>query len=69
MKVEIPYFPGCPNHPPALGWVREALAQEGVSAEVVEVEANDPAKARLMGFLGRRAFALTVRMSSHRRVP
>jgi hypothetical protein len=52
MKVEIFYFSGCPNHLPAVGLVREALQQEGVSAELVEVEVNDVATARLVRFLG-----------------
>ena len=52
MKVEILYFFGCPNHPPAVGAVREALQQEGMSADLVEVEVNDAATARGIGFLG-----------------
>ena len=52
MKVEILYSPGCPNHPPTVSRVREALAQEGISAELVQVEVNDLATALLMGFLG-----------------
>ena len=52
MKVEILYFSGCPNHPPAVSQVREILQQEGVTAELVEVEVKDAATARLTGFLG-----------------
>jgi hypothetical protein len=52
MKVEILYFSGCPNHPPAVGRVREALQSEGVSAEMIEVEIKDAATARVVGFLG-----------------
>jgi hypothetical protein len=52
MKVEILYFAGCPNHPPAVGRVQEALQQEGVAAEMVEVEVKDAATARLVQFLG-----------------
>jgi len=52
MKVEILYFAGCPNHPPAIGRVLEVLRQEGVSAEVVEVEVKDAAAARVTRFLG-----------------
>jgi hypothetical protein len=52
MKVEIFYFPGCPNHVPAVDRVREVLAQEGTPAEMVEVEVNDADAAEQMGFLG-----------------
>ena len=52
MRVEIFYFSGCPNHAPAVDRVREALAQEGVAAEVIEVEINDASTARTVGFLG-----------------
>ena len=52
MKIEIFYFAGCPNHPPAVGRVLEALQQEGVSAELLQVEVKDAATACVMGFLG-----------------
>jgi hypothetical protein len=52
MKVEILYFSGCPNHVPAVDCVREMLAQEGTSAEMVEVEAKDAAAAQEVDFLG-----------------
>lgn len=35
-----------------MGRVREALRQEGVSAEMVEVEIKDAAAAQLLGFPG-----------------
>ena len=52
MKVEVLYFSGCPNHPPAVSQVREVLQQEGVTAEMVEVEVEDADTARSVGFLG-----------------
>lgn len=52
MKVEVLYFAGCPNYPPAVSQVREALQQEGVTAEMVEVEVTDGDTARAVGFLG-----------------
>ena len=52
MKVEILYFAGCPNHPTAVGHVREALLREKVAAEMVEVEVKDADAARVVGFLG-----------------
>jgi hypothetical protein len=52
MKVEILFFPGCPNHAPAVDSVREVLAQEDPQAEMVEVEVRDMATAQRIGFLG-----------------
>lgn len=52
MKTEILYFEGCPNHRPALERVREVLKEEGLTAEVVEVNVPDEAIARALGFLG-----------------
>jgi hypothetical protein len=52
MKVEVLYFAGCPNHIPAVERVREVLAQEGMPAEMVEVEVKDAATAQQFGFLG-----------------
>ena len=52
MKVEIFYFSGCPNHVPAVDRVREVLAQEGMFAEMIEVEVKDAATAQEVGFLG-----------------
>ncbi len=52
MKVEILYFPGCPNHEPAVDCVRRVLAQENAQAEMVEVEVNDADTAQRIGFLG-----------------
>ncbi len=52
MKVEILYFPGCPNHPPAVGAVLEALQAERVTADLVEIEVKDAAAAHVAGFLG-----------------
>ena len=52
MKVEILYFPGCPNHVPAVDRVREVLKQEGTTADMLEVEVKDMATAHEIGFLG-----------------
>jgi len=52
MKVEVLYFAACPNHIAAVERVREVLAQEGASAEMVEIEVKDAATARRIGFLG-----------------
>lgn len=52
MKVEVLYFPGCPNHVPAVDRVREVLAQEETPAEMIEVEVKDATTAQHVGFLG-----------------
>jgi hypothetical protein len=52
MKIEVLYFDGCPNHKPALDRVRQVLAEEGLSADVLEVNVGEPAIAQKVGFLG-----------------
>lgn len=52
MKVEVLYFDGCPNHKPTLDRVLEVLKEEGVSAEVSEMNIPDGAVAQAAGFLG-----------------
>ena len=52
MKIEILYFDGCPNHTRALDQVREVLRQEGISADVSEVNVPDDAAAHAARFLG-----------------
>jgi len=52
MKIEVLYFDGCPNHKPAVERVRQVLAEEGLSAEVLEVNVSEPAIAQKVGFLG-----------------
>lgn len=52
MKIDILYFEGCPNHGPAVERVREVIQEEGVSAEVVQVEIQDEVTAKAQGFLG-----------------
>lgn len=52
MKIEVLYFDGCPNHKPAVERVRQLLREEGVSAEVLEVNVSDPSIAQRVGFLG-----------------
>ncbi|MCU1258456.1 MAG: hypothetical protein JWO80_1341 [Bryobacterales bacterium] len=49
MNVEVLYFAGCPNHPPAVERLRTVIEQEGVNAEIIEREVTEPATA---GFLG-----------------
>lgn len=52
MKIEVLYFDQCPNHSPTLQRVKEALRQEGVTAELVEVNVRDEATAQSVRFLG-----------------
>jgi hypothetical protein len=52
MKIEVFYFDGCPSHKPALERVRQVLAEEGLSAEVLEVNVSEPSIAQKVGFLG-----------------
>jgi MerT mercuric transport protein len=52
MKIEVLYFDGCPNHKPAVERVQQMLAEEGVSAEVAEVNVSDESIAQKVGFLG-----------------
>ena len=52
MKIEVLYFDGCPNHKPAVERVRQVLAEEGLSVEVLEVNVSEPSIAQKVGFLG-----------------
>ena len=52
MKIEVLYFDGCPNHKPAVERVQQSLREEGVSAELVEVNVGDGSIAQQVGFLG-----------------
>jgi hypothetical protein len=52
MKIEVLYFDGCPNHKPAVERVQHVLREEGVSAELLEVNVSDASIAQQVGFLG-----------------
>ena len=52
MKIEVLYFDGCPNHLPATERVRAVVGQEGVSAEVSEIEVKDLSQAKALAFPG-----------------
>ena len=52
MKIEVLYSDGCPNHKPAIELVRQVLAEEGLFAEVLEVNVSGPSIAQNVGFLG-----------------
>jgi hypothetical protein len=52
MRIEILYFDGCPNYKPAVERVQELLGDEGVSAEVLEINVRELSAAQELGFLG-----------------
>jgi hypothetical protein len=52
VKIEILYFPGCPNYLRAIEHLQKALLEEHVSAEVKHVQVLDAATAMTMRFLG-----------------
>jgi hypothetical protein len=52
MTVEIFYFEGCPNHKPASERVLGVIGEEGIAANVTEIEVPDEAAAKEAGFLG-----------------
>jgi hypothetical protein len=52
MKIEIFYFEGCPNYKPASERLRAVIHQEGISADVNEIEVPNEAAAKEVGFLG-----------------
>ena len=52
MKVEVFYFDGCPNHGSVVQRLKEILKEDGVTAEVIEVNVPNQATALALGFLG-----------------
>ena len=52
LKIEILYFDGCPTYLEAENNVREALAEEGIEAEVRLVALNTDEEARGLRFPG-----------------
>jgi hypothetical protein len=50
--IEVLYFDGCPNHLPAMERVRAIAQQEGVYAEVSEIEVKDESTAKALAFPG-----------------
>jgi hypothetical protein len=52
MKIEILYFDECPNHGSTVERVKDIGREEGLAAEVVEVNVPDEATARSLSFLG-----------------
>jgi hypothetical protein len=52
MRIELLYFEGCPALRDAENHLREALAEEGVEADVELVEVNSDEEARRLCFAG-----------------
>jgi hypothetical protein len=52
VQIEILYFPGCPNHEPAVRRVRDVVAREGVAAEIREINVEDEHTGAQLGFPG-----------------
>ncbi len=52
MRIELLYYPECPSHERALELIHEALAQEGVSAEVAVVRIDTQTQAEQHRFIG-----------------
>src|SRR5712671_7954522 len=52
MTIEIFYFEGCPNHKPTSERVRAVILEEGIAADLNEIEVPDEAAAAKVGFLG-----------------
>ena len=52
MKIDILYFDGCPNHGPIVERLKEVLREEGVPAEIIELNVPDHATAQAVRFLG-----------------
>ena len=40
MKIEVLYFEGCPNHKLAVARIEELLREEGISAELHEIDVS-----------------------------
>jgi len=52
MRIEVLYFQDCPNYLPALACLKTVLAQEALSAEILEVEVKDASAAKELNFFG-----------------
>jgi hypothetical protein len=52
MKIEVLYVPDCPHHPAAILKLKEVLATEGITADILEVAVNDMATAKALRFRG-----------------
>jgi hypothetical protein len=56
MKIEVLYFEGCPNYLPAVDRLKTVLQQEGLPAELCEIEVKDERAAKALHFSGSPTF-------------
>lgn len=52
MIVDLLYFEGCPNHERARQLVRSILEENGIAADIREIEVADAGEAQAQKFLG-----------------
>ena len=52
MRIEILYFPGCPNYQPAVEQVERVLCSESLQAEIRSIAVRTYAEARELMFPG-----------------
>src|SRR5262249_57230993 len=64
MRIEILYFPDCPNYLPAVEHLQKALQKEHMYADVKRVQVLDAATATAIRFSALRVFASTAWMLS-----
>lgn len=52
MRIEVLYFEGCPNHPPAVDRLKKVLQREGLPTGISEIEVKDVSTAKALKFFG-----------------
>jgi hypothetical protein len=52
MKIEVLFFKDCPNYLPIMDRLRTVIRQEGLAADVSEIEVKDTSAATTLKFLG-----------------
>ena len=52
MRIDVLYFSDCSNYAPALACVKAVLQQEGLTADIAEIEIKDESSAEAWQFFG-----------------
>src|SRR5580700_10833400 len=52
MRIEVLYFKDCPSYVPSVARLKALLRQEGLPAEIAEIEVKDAATAKELKFIG-----------------